>query len=82
MSKRPQSSESSSQAIRLKPSIFPIGFSVAQVGSSTLLIDFLDHINGKTTVIESVAVPADRARDLARAILEGCRSIDSEGSDD
>lgn len=58
------------KAIKTKPTIFPLGFSISQVESSLTVIDFIDNINGVMTVIESIAIPKERAAQLSEALME------------
>lgn len=63
---------------KLKPAIFPMGFSLSLVGTDIIVVDFIDIIGGEMTVVESIAMPKQKADQLARAINE----IDSERSGD
>lgn len=55
-----------------------MGFSLSLVGTDIIVVDFIDIIGGEMTVVESIAMPKQKADQLARAINE----IDSERSGD
>ncbi len=64
--------------IKLKSTIFPLGFTVGSVEGQVLIIDFVDTIDGKTTITESIALPTGKAAQLATAITDSIRNGKSE----
>jgi len=58
------------EIIKTKPTVFPLGFTVSQVENSFVVIDFIDNLNGRHTIIESVALPLEKANQLSQAITE------------
>lgn len=66
------------EVIKTKPTIFPLGFFISQVESSLLVINFIDNINGETTILESIALPKERAVQLSEALIEAIENGKSE----
>ncbi|WP_155637676.1 hypothetical protein [Burkholderia cepacia] len=64
--------------VKLKPTMFPLGFAISQVSDGMLILDFIDVINGKSTVIESVALTAGKAAQLSSALVEALENGKSE----
>lgn len=64
--------------IKTKPTIFPLGFAITRVEKSCVIIEFIDRVNGKTTVIESIALPNERANELSQAIKESLEDVNTE----
>ena len=58
------------EVIKTKPTIFPLGFSISQVEGSLIVINFIDNLNRETTIIESIALPKDKAAQLSKALIE------------
>ncbi|MBS1169992.1 MAG: hypothetical protein H6R01_910 [Burkholderiaceae bacterium] len=76
--KKPTKHQNSDKpAIKVKPTIFPLGFSVVLVDEGSIIVEFLDTLNGVTTIIESVALPKEKAKALASALAG---AIDDEES--
>lgn len=67
------------KATKIKPTIFPLGLSISQVESSLIIIDFIDVINGKLTILESVALPPEKAAQLSKALNEVLENGKFEG---
>lgn len=61
-----------SRAKKIKPTIFPFGLSVSHAGEGFVIINFHDRLydgdSEESVIIESVAIPMARARDLAEAL--------------
>lgn len=66
------------QIIKTKPTIFPLGFAIAQIEKSFVVIDFVDQLDGRTVVLESIALPAERAAQLSQALKDSLENGDSE----
>lgn len=64
--------------IKTKPTIFPLGFSVSLVDGSLVVIDFIDELNGMATILESIALPKDKAAQLSEALIGAIESEKSE----
>jgi hypothetical protein len=63
---------------KTKPTIFPLGFTVSQVEGSLVVVDFIDRLNGATTILESIALPKERAAQLSAALIEAIENGKSE----
>lgn len=72
------SKQRSKGSIKTKPTIFPLGFTVGLVEDSLVIIDFVDVINGNTTIIESIALPKQKAEQLSQALQEATKNGKSE----
>ncbi|MEI2771870.1 MAG: hypothetical protein ABTR54_07930 [Candidatus Competibacter sp.] len=70
--------KSDDMVIKLKPTIFPLGFTVSQVEKSLVIVDFIDIISGKPTVLESIALPIEKAHQLSSALTEALKNDSSE----
>ncbi len=66
------------KTIKLKPTIFPLGFTISQVEESFVIVDFIDLINGEPTILESIALPTDKAVQLATALTEAVKNDSAE----
>ncbi len=71
--------KSDNEIMKTKPTIFPLGFSVGQVENSLVIIDFIDVLNGKRTIIESIVLPMEKAEQLSAALIG---TIQNEKSED
>lgn len=60
----------SDSVMKIKPTIFPLGFSIGQVESSIVIVDFIDEINGIATIVESIALPKEKAAQLSAALAD------------
>lgn len=58
------------EVTKLKPTIFPLGFNINQVEGGFVIIDFIDKLNGSTTIIESIALSGEKSKKLAEVLLE------------
>jgi len=56
--------------IKTKPTIFPMGFAIGQVENGMVIIDFIDVFNGQSTIIESIALPQNKAAQLSASLME------------
>ena len=56
--------------IKTKPTIFPLGFNLSMIENSLIIIDFMDVINKNNTIIESIALPEQKAQQLSQALLK------------
>lgn len=72
------SKQKSRNVIKTKPTIFPLGFTVGLVEDSLVIIDFIDEINEKRTILESIALPKQKAEQLSQALLEAIKDGKSE----
>lgn len=66
------------EVIKLKSTTFPLGFAISQVSDGMLILDFIDVINGKHTVIESIALTAGKAAQLSSALVDALENGKSE----
>lgn len=67
-----------SKLVKIKPTVFPLGFSLGKVEGSLIIIDFIDIINGKHTIIESMALPLEKAAQLSTALSDMLENGKSE----
>lgn len=58
------------EIIKTQPTVFPLGFSVSQVENSLVVVDFIDILNGRHTIIKSIALPLEKANQLSEALAE------------
>lgn len=66
------------QIVKTKPTIFPLGFAITQVEKSFVVIDFVDQLDGRTVVLESIALPTERAAQLSQALKDALEDDNSE----
>lgn len=72
-----ETKKSDKNLIKLKPTIFPLGFSVSKVEDSLVIINFADVLNGERTIIESIALPREKAEQLSVALSEAIRDLEA-----
>lgn len=65
---------------KINPSIMPLGFSVAEVGGVVIVIDYLDVLDGRPTIVGSFGLPKDKAVALARTLMMACEGNDEDRS--
>lgn len=70
--------KSDRRLIKTKPTIFPLGFSVSKVEDSLVIIEFVDTLNGENTILESIALPKEKAEHLSAALVEAIKNGESE----
>jgi hypothetical protein len=75
---RTSSKKPSVQPIKTKPTVFPLGFAIGQVESDVIVIDFIDEFNGAQTIIESIALPMNKAAELANALAQATKNGKTE----
>jgi hypothetical protein len=73
-----ETKKSDKKLIKLKPTIFPLGFSVSKVEDSLIIINFADEINGQRTIIESIALPKEKAEQLAAALSDAIKNDEKD----
>jgi hypothetical protein len=73
-----ENKKSDKKLIKLKPTIFPLGFSVSKVEDSLIIINFADEINGEKTIIESIAMPKEKAAQLATALSDAIKNDEKD----
>lgn len=73
-----ETKKSDKKLIKLKPTIFPLGFSVSKVEDSLIIINFADEINGERTIIESIAMPKEKAEQLATALSDAIKNDEKD----
>lgn len=70
MNKNKPANKNMAKIRKTKPTIFPFGFGIAHVEESFIVVDFLDENDGESIVIESIAMPKERALELAKALQD------------
>ena len=78
VAKRKQSLKSDVSVLKTKPTIFPLGFSVSLVDDGSVLVDFVDVLNGVPTIIESIALSNEKAMALSSALIKIVENEESE----
>lgn len=56
--------------VKSKPSIMPMGFAVGDVEDALIVIDFIDVLSGKPSIIESIVMPRSKALQLSKALAK------------
>jgi hypothetical protein len=69
--------EKNDAILKNKPTIFPMGFTISVVEKQLIIIEFIDTINGERTVIESIALTADKAHQLSATLTQALSSRNS-----
>ena len=54
-----------------------MGFTISVVEKQLIIIEFIDTINGERTVIESIALTADKAHELSATLAQALSSRNS-----
>ncbi len=70
--KTPQTDE----LFKTKPSMMPMGFAVGEVEDALIVIDFIDVLSGRPTIIESVVMPKSKALQLSESLAKAVADDD------
>lgn len=70
--------KSSKNLMKTKPTIFPLGFAVGKVENSAIVVEFFDVLNGEHTIIESIAMPFEKAMQLSITLKEAIEHAEDE----
>lgn len=70
--------KSKENIVKTKPTIFPLGFTIGVIEDDLVIIDFMDVINEKRTILESIVLSKQKAEQLSQALQDAIRDEKSE----